>query len=159
MRRRNGAVAGALVFTQFLEGLRSVNQLHLALAVGGFLVGEQPHIGGNASVIEDVVGQLDNGIHQIVFDQIATDVALAAARIAREERRTIVNGGHTAALGLVFQRFHLIHLFQEEQQLTVGSSRSGVEHFHLASEIGQRQLETVVEQGLLVVNLLLVSFP
>ena len=86
MLGRDGTVARPLIFPQFFKGLRSVNQLHLALTVFGFLVGQQPNVGGNTRVIENVVRQLDNDIHQVVFNQIATDVTLSAARIARKER-------------------------------------------------------------------------
>ena len=133
--------------------------MHLAFAVFGLLVGEQPNIGSDACVVEDVVRQLDDGIHQVILNQIATDVALAAARIARKQRRPVVNGSHAAALGLELQRFHLVDFFEHKQQLSVGSAWCAVKHLFFAGEIGQRQFKTVVEQRLLVVNLLLVGLP
>ena len=156
---RDGAVARALVFPQFLKGLGSVDQLHLAFAVVGLLVGQKPNVGSDACVIEDVVRQLDDGIHQVILNQIATDIALATTRIARKQRRPIVNGGHATALRLELQRLHLVDFFEHKQQLPVRSARCAVEHFFFTCEIGQRQFKTMVKQGLFVVNLLLVGLP
>ena len=159
MLRRDGAVARALVFPQFFKGLRSVDQLHLAFAAFGLLVGQKPHVGGDTRVVEDVVRQLDNGINQVLLNQIATDVALTAACVARKQRRPVVNGSHAAALWLEFERFHLVNLLQHKQQLSVGRARGTIHHLLFAGEIGQRQFKTVVKQRLLVVNLLLVCLP
>ena len=40
----------------------AVNKLHFALAVGGLFIGDYPHIGVNAGVVEHLVGQSDDGI-------------------------------------------------------------------------------------------------
>ena len=100
--------------------------MHLALAAGGLLVGENPDIGGNTCVVEDVVGQLDDGIHQIILYHIATDIALATACIARKQTGAVVNRGNARALWLLLKWLHLIDHFEHEQQLTIGGARRTV---------------------------------
>ena len=103
--------------------------MHLASTLFWLLVGEYPDVGGNTCVVEDVVGQLDDGIHQIILYHIATDIALATACIASKQTGAIMNRGDTRALRLLLQWFHLINHFEHEQQLTIGGARRTVEHF------------------------------
>ena len=82
---------------------------------GRLLVGENPDVGRNACIIENVVGQLDDGIHQVILYHVAADVALAAACITREKTGAVMNGGDARTLRLLVQWLHLVHLFQHEQ--------------------------------------------
>ena len=59
--------------------IAGVDQQHLALTLGRFVVRQHPDIGGDAGVVEHVGGQAW-GIEQVVFEDIAADLALAAAR-------------------------------------------------------------------------------
>ena len=68
-----------------------VDELHLALALLGFLVGQNPDVGGDAGVVEQVVRQLDDGFEQVVLDEVAADVALATASIPGEQGRAIMD--------------------------------------------------------------------
>ena len=133
----DGAVARALVLAQLLVTLRGVDQLHLATALSQLLVGENPHIGGDARVVEDVVGQLHYGVHQVVLHQIAAYVALAAASVAREERTAVVDGGNAAAHGLHVERLHLVNLLKHKKQLSVGGAWGAVEHLRFACKVGE----------------------
>ena len=63
----------------------AVDQLDLALAVGGFLVGDQPDVGVDAGVVEELIGQGDDGVEPVVLDDPAADVALAATGVTGEE--------------------------------------------------------------------------
>ncbi|MNE19640.1 hypothetical protein D3C80_1127280 [compost metagenome] len=47
--------------------LAAVDQLHLALTRGNFVVAEYPHIGGNSGVVEHVRRQRDDGFDQVVL--------------------------------------------------------------------------------------------
>ena len=49
------------------------------------LVGKYPDVGGDTGVVEDVVRELNDGLHQIAFHQMPTDVAFSAAGISGEE--------------------------------------------------------------------------
>ena len=46
----------AEIFAEFAVGARSVDELHFAAAVRGFGVGEDPDVGGDTGVVEEVVG-------------------------------------------------------------------------------------------------------
>ena len=59
---RELAVLLAEVLAERLEPLGGVDELHLALAVLGFPVGEHPYIGGDAGVVENVERQRDDGL-------------------------------------------------------------------------------------------------
>ena len=111
--------------------------MHLATALSQLLVSENPHIGGNARVVEDVVGQLHYSVHQVVLHQIATYVALAAASVAREERAAVVDGGNAAAHGLHVEWLHLVNLLKHKKQLSVGGAWGAVEHFRFACKVGE----------------------
>ena len=50
-----------------------VNQLHFAFAIPGFVVGQHPHVGADAGVVEQVVRQRDDGLKPVVFHDPAAD--------------------------------------------------------------------------------------
>ena len=123
------------------------------------LVGDEPDVSGDTGVIEDVVRQLDDGFHQIAFHQVPADIALTAAGISREEGGTVVDGCNAASLRLELDGFHLVHLFQDEEQLAVGGAWRAVQNLGLTGEVQKREAVPVVQQILLVVYLLLVFLP
>ena len=61
----------------------AVDELHLARALLAFPVGDNPDVGGDAGIVEELVGQADDGLQHVVLDDPAADVALAAARRRR----------------------------------------------------------------------------
>ncbi len=83
-----------------LEELRTVNQLNLAPASLQFAVRQDPDIGGDAGVEEEFVGQRDDALQPVVFDNPFSDVALAAAGIAGEHGRAVQDDSHPAAAAL-----------------------------------------------------------
>ena len=98
--------------------LAAVDQLHLALARGGLVVAEYPHIGGDASVVEHVGGQRDDGFNQVVLQQVAANLRLARTRAAGKQRRAVEDDADARAT--VARVTHLADQVQEEQQRTVG---------------------------------------
>ena len=92
--RAFGAVADTFTFVaeaffHFPSELGAVDELHLALTIGSFAVGDNPDISINARVVEKMVGQADDGIEHVIFDNPAADIALSTARITRKKRRAI----------------------------------------------------------------------
>ena len=77
--------------------MRRVDQLHLAPAMLGLTVGQHPHVGGDAGVVEQVERQGDDGLQPVVLDDPAADVALALPSVAGEQGATIVYLGDAAA--------------------------------------------------------------
>ena len=97
-----------------------VDQLDLALARLGLAVGQHPHVGGDAGVVEHVEGQGDDRLQPVVLDDPAADVALALAGVAGEEGASVVHLGDAAAeWGALL---HLRQLVGEEQHLAVAGS-------------------------------------
>ena len=80
-----GAVFRSEVFAELFVELGGIDELDLALAVLGLLVGEHPDVGGDAGVVEDVVRELDDGFQQVVLDEVLADVTGTAAGIPGEE--------------------------------------------------------------------------
>ena len=100
-----------------LIAVAGVDQLHLAGAVGGLVLAQHPDIGGYASVHKLVGGQLHDGVQPVVFQDVAADLAGAAARVAGEQRRTVLDDCHLAL------RRQLRKAVQHEQLLAVGNFR------------------------------------
>ena len=75
--RAQFAVFFALVLAQRLKPAAGIDQLHLALPLGRLAVAQQPHIGGNPRVVEEIQGQGHDRLHPVVLEQPAADVALA----------------------------------------------------------------------------------
>ena len=84
-------------------------------------VGEHPDVGGDAGVVEELLGQGDERLEQVVLENPAANLALAAARVAREQRRAVHDDGDPrAALGPTADvRQHV----QQEQELAVADAR------------------------------------
>jgi hypothetical protein len=70
-----------------------VHELHLALARPRLAVGHHPHVGGDAGVVEELLGQRDQRFEQIVLQDIPANLALAAAGVSGEERRAVHDDG------------------------------------------------------------------
>ena len=134
----DGAVAAALVLTELLVSLGRIDELNLIHVVPLLLVGDEPNIGGDAGVVEDVIRQLNDGFHQVAFYQMAADIALTAAGVSCEEGGTVVNGCDSGALRLELDGFHLVHLFQDEEHLAIGGARRAVQDLSLACKVHER---------------------
>ena len=80
------------------EGCR-VDELHLALSRIRLPVADDPDIGADASVVEDLVRQGDDPLQPVALDDPAADVALALAGVAGEERAAVVHLSDAAAEG------------------------------------------------------------
>lgn len=78
---------GTNVLAAFDEALAGINELHPSAAAHGLALGQNPDVSGDASIVEQVSGQLHNGFHQIFVDKIAANLGGTAAGIAvnREE--------------------------------------------------------------------------
>lgn len=111
------------------------------------MVVQQPDIGGDAGVIKQVVRQLDNRLEHVVFDKVATDIALATARIAGKQAGAVMHRGDSAAQRAYRWGFHLVDHLHQEQQLTIAGARGGITVFGSdhTPVIGQFYLEAAVD--------------
>ncbi len=91
-----------------------VDELHLATPLGRLAIREHPDVRRDARVVKDVIRQGDDGFDEVVLEQVAADFRRAAACVAREERRAVVDDGNATA-GL----FHLADGGFEEEHLAV----------------------------------------
>ena len=115
------AVLLAEVLAQRLEPAGRVDELHLAAPMARLAVGQHPDIGGDAGVVEHVQRQRDDGFQPVVLDDPAPHIAFAAAGIAGEQRRAVVDLRDAAA-----ERRVVLHLGQhvrQEQHLPVARPR------------------------------------
>ncbi len=69
----------AEALTHLREALPGIDELHLALPARALAVGDDPEVGGDAGVVEELVGQGDHGLEPVVLDDPAADLALATA--------------------------------------------------------------------------------
>ena len=97
-----------------LEAMAGVDQLHLARPMEGLVLAQHPDIGGDARVHKLVRGKLDDGVQPVVFQNIAADLAGAAAGVAGEEGGAVLDDGHFA-VGSQFGE-----TIQHKELLTVG---------------------------------------
>ena len=100
-----------------LEAMAGVDQLHLARPMEGLVLAQDPDIGGDARVHELVRGELDDGVQPVVLQNIAADLAGAAAGVAGEQGRAVLDDGHFA-VGSQFGE-----TIQHKELLTVGDLR------------------------------------
>ena len=149
---REFAVLVAQVLAQLAIHQVGVDQLHAAPPRRGLGVGQQPDVGGDASVVEQVIRQLDDGVQQVVFDDVAADVGFAAARVAGEQAGAVVDRGDTRADGAVGDGLHLAHHLHQEQQLPVAGAGGGVDGFHLAPKVGQIDPKARVDDVLAILD-------
>ena len=105
------------VLAKGLKPLRSVDELHFALAVLGLLVAQYPDVGGDASVIKHIQREGNDGFEPVVLKNPTADIAFSLACVAGEERGAIVNLSDTAAKLCVL--LHLAQHVHKEHQLAV----------------------------------------
>ena len=90
----------------------------------------QPYIGGDAGVVEAVVGQLYNGIQPVIFDQIAANLAGAGTCVAREQAGAVLDDRHMAVL------FQLCHAIEHKQELAIALGRQTGAESTAAAQLG-----------------------
>ena len=71
------------------EQLAGVDELHLAAPFGALAVGDDPEVGRDAGVVEELIGQRDDGFEPVVLDDPAADLRLTRTGRAGEERRAV----------------------------------------------------------------------
>ena len=109
----------AQTLSHLMVAMNTVDQLNLALAFGGFLVGKHPDVGRNAGVVEHAFGQGDDGLQKIVLENVATDLAFTTARATRKQGRAVEDDADAAAALLAVVRVVVTHFAQkvhEKQQ-------------------------------------------
>ena len=85
----------------------------------------KPDVGEDAGVVEKLVGEHDDGIQPVVFQNPAADFALARTAVAIGKGRAVENDGDAAAA--VLGRDHLgEHGLQEEQRAVVHARHAGL---------------------------------
>ncbi len=136
----------AEAFAHLLPEPGGVDELHLALARFGLAIAHDPHIGADAGVVEHVGGQADDGLTQVVFEHVTSDLTFARPRTAGEQRRAVEHDAEAAAA--IFGGAHLGDEVQQKQHGAVTHAR-------------QAGAESAVISLLLVLfaNLLLDLFP
>ncbi len=158
-----GAVLFAEVLAQLFVELGGVDELDLALALRGLVIGQHPDVGGDAGVVEDVVRKLDDGLQVVVLDEVAADVAGTAAGIAGEEGGAVVNGGDAAAERAVREALHFAHHLHEEEELAIIHGGGGGHGLPLVLHVLQAHLEAAINNDrlatFLLQNLALVGLP
>src|SRR5690606_25674388 len=73
---RNLYTFAAKTLAHLLVHARSINELYLPLTFRLLGVIQQPDIRGNASVVEQVIGQRDDGFDEVVLEKITSDFGL-----------------------------------------------------------------------------------
>lgn len=119
---------GADALAARLVAVAGIDELYLASTVGGLVLAEHPDIGGDAGVHEHIGGKLDDAVQPVVFEDVLPDVAGAAACIATEQGRTVLDNGHFAVGGQLGQTI------QHKKLLAVADfGQTGRKATHLAS--------------------------
>ena len=98
----------------------------LPLRSGLLAVGEHPDVGGDAGVVEELIGQGHDGFQPVVFDDPLADVAFAAARIAGEQWRAVEDNADAAAAVLGAAHFGN-HVLEKEEGAVVDARQPGAE--------------------------------
>ena len=128
------------------EQVDGIDELHLAASFRAFAVRDNPHIGGNARVVEELVGHGDDGIEPIVLDNPTADFTFARTRVTGEQRRTVEDNGQPRS-ALVGGRHLGNHVLKEQERTVVDTGEPGAE-------------ATVVSLGLMfLANRVFVRFP
>src|SRR5437868_7066740 len=71
-----------------------IDELYFASSLLLFAVSKHPDVGGDASVVEKLLGQGYDGFEPVVLQYPAAYFAFTTASITCEERRTIHNDGY-----------------------------------------------------------------
>jgi len=77
--------------------VHGIDQLDLAPPLGRLAIGDDPDVGEDARVVEQLIRHGDDGVQPIVLDNPAADFAFPAARVPREQRRTVEHDGQPRA--------------------------------------------------------------
>src|SRR5690606_6285908 len=122
----------AQAFFHFPGEVAGVDQLHLAFALVAFAVGDDPDIGGDAGVVEQLVGQADHGLQPVVLDDPAANIALSAAGVTGKQRRAVEHHGNARAFArlaaFVFAGYALAeHVLEKQQGAIVDARQAGAE--------------------------------
>ncbi len=88
---------------------------------GRFAVADDPHVSGDARVVKHVGGEADDGFDQIVFNQVAADLALATPRTAGEQGGAVEHNAKAAAA--IFGRAHFGKEMEQKKQRAIGDAR------------------------------------
>jgi hypothetical protein len=96
-----------------------IQEPHLARGLGGLAVAQNPEVGLDAGVVEELLGQADDGVEPVVLQNPAADFALAAAGLAGEQGRAVEHDADVARRVGVHVGQHV----QEEEELAVGDAR------------------------------------
>ena len=70
-----------------------------------------------------------------------------------------MKGCYAASLRLELDGFHFVHLFQDEEQLAIRSTRRAVQNLGLACKVRESEAESIIQKILFVVYLLLILLP
>ena len=114
---------GAEISSHRIEETRAVYQLDFASSSLQLAIRQDPDIGGDTGVEEEFVGQRDDALQPVVFDNPFPDVALAAAGIAGEHRGAVQDDSHPAAAALHFGE----HVLEKQQRSVGAAGRAGCE--------------------------------
>ena len=79
----------------------AVDQLNVALPMFRLPVCQEPHISGDAGVVEHVERQCDDGLQPVVLDDPAPDVTLTLSGVPGEKGTSVVDFCYSAAEGCV----------------------------------------------------------
>ena len=96
----------AEALAHLLPQLAGVDELDLAAAFGALAVGDDPEVGGDAGVVEELVGQRDDGFEPVVLDDPAADLRLpdpAAPVNSGEPLKTIASREPPCSAGFIFE--------------------------------------------------------
>src|SRR6266702_2265374 len=94
---RDFAAFVAQAFAHLHPEVSGIDELHFTSSLLLFAVGEYPDIGGNACVVEKLLGQGNNSLEPIILHHPAANLALTAASIACEERRAVHHDCYAAS--------------------------------------------------------------
>src|SRR5437868_6161578 len=94
-----------------------IDELYFASSLLLFAVSEHPDVGGDAGVVEKLLGQGYDGLKPVVLQYPAAYFAFTTTSIASEERRAVHNDGHTAPTFI--RVLHTSKHVLEKEQLAV----------------------------------------
>ena len=104
----------------------------LPWALRGLAIRQEPNIGCDAGVVEELFRQGNQSLQQVVLENVPADLALAAAGVAREKRRAVHDDGDArAALLRVFDMCE--HVKQEEELAVTDAGQPCSEPAHRAT--------------------------
>ena len=103
-----------------------VDELDSATALLFLPVRQNPDVGGNAGVVEKLVGQGDNRLQPVVLDDPLADVGFAAPGVARKQRRAVEDDAQTGSAFIDGPHLRN-HVLEKEQRAVVDPRESCAE--------------------------------